>query len=52
MNNQYSIISVLDTSICSLNVGDEIIMDAVNREINQMFSDSRINIWKQQFVDN
>jgi polysaccharide pyruvyl transferase WcaK-like protein len=33
-------ISVLDTSICSSNLGDRIIMDAVNRVIKNLFSNS------------
>lgn len=35
-------ITLFDTSIATNNVGDEIIMDAVNVEVNQVFSKSRI----------
>ncbi len=34
-------ITVVDTAIASTNVGDEIIMDAVNKEISELFPDAR-----------
>lgn len=33
-------ISILDTSICSSNLGDQIIMDAVNQILNDLFPDN------------
>ena len=39
-NNNKSIV-VLDTSIATYNVGDEVIMDAVNNELFTLFSDNR-----------
>ena len=37
-----SVISVFDTSIASYNIGNQIIMDAVNLEINELFPESFI----------